>query len=277
MTRRKLLTSLIGASASAAAYPCSLEPRWLERTERRVRLRRPGVARAIRLVHLSDLHASFLVPMSTIDRAVTLAIESKPDLVCLTGDFITNRYDFDYDAYVRVLRRLSAAAPVYGVLGNHDGGVWAARNFGYADHRVVEKLIDESGIELLHNRSISIQAGGEPLSLVGVGDLQSGEINAQQAFAGVPANQPTILLSHNPDSKTVVCAHAWELMLSGHTHGGQVIVPFLGPRYAPVRDKRYVAGLKPWGTRQIHVTRGVGNVGGVRFRCRPEVSVLVVS
>ena len=179
--------------------------------------------------------------MSTIDRAVTLAIESKPDLVCLTGDFITNRYDFDYDAYVRVLRRLSAAAPVYGVLGNHDGGVWAARNFGYADHRVVEKLIDESGIELLHNRSISIQAGGEPLSLVGVGDLQSGEINAQQAFAGVPANQPTILLSHNPDSKTVVCAHAWELMLSGHTHGGQVIVPFLGPRYAPVRDKRYVA------------------------------------
>jgi predicted MPP superfamily phosphohydrolase len=65
-------------------------------------------------------------------------------------------------------------------------------------------------------------------------------------------------------------------MLSGHTHGGQVIVGFDGARYAPVEDKRYVAGLKSWGTRQIHVTRGVGNVGGVRFRCRPEASVLTV-
>jgi predicted MPP superfamily phosphohydrolase len=66
-------------------------------------------------------------------------------------------------------------------------------------------------------------------------------------------------------------------MLSGHTHGGQVIVPFEGQRYAPVADKRYVAGLRPWGARQIHVTRGVGNVGGVRFRCRPEVSILTIS
>ena len=65
-------------------------------------------------------------------------------------------------------------------------------------------------------------------------------------------------------------------MLSGHTHGGQVIVPVYGPRYAPVIDKNYVAGLKPWRDRRIHMTRGVGNLGGVRFRCRPEVSLLLV-
>ena len=85
-----------------------------------------------------------------------------------------------------------------------------------------------------------------------------------------------VLLAHNPDSKDILGAYPWDLMLSGHTHGGQVIVPFDGPRFAPVEDKRYVAGLKPWGTRQIHVSRGVGNVGGVRFRCRPEVSLLSV-
>ena len=277
MTRRELLASVLGASATAAAYPCGVEPRWLERTERRVVLRRPQQERTIRLVHLSDLHASFLVPISTIDHAVTLAVESRPDLVCVTGDFITHCYDFDFAGYARVLRRLSEAAPVYAVLGNHDGGAWAARNFGYGDHRVVEKLLAESGITLMHNRSLPVRVGDDRLTLAGVGDLQSGEIDARRAFAGVTANHPVILLSHNPDSKTAVREYAWDLMLSGHTHGGQVIVPFVGPRYAPVCDKRYVAGLKPWGPHQIHVTRGVGNVGGVRFRCRPEVSLLLVS
>ncbi len=66
-------------------------------------------------------------------------------------------------------------------------------------------------------------------------------------------------------------------MLSGHTHGGQVILPFDGPRFAPVMDKRYVAGLGMWGERQIHVSRGVGNLHGVRFRCRPEINLLTLS
>jgi hypothetical protein len=113
------------------------------------------------------------------------------------------------------------------------------------------------------------------ITLVGVGDLWSNEIEPRRAFAGVGGENPTVLLAHNPDSKDVLRYRPWDLMLSGHTHGGQIIVPFEGARYAPVKDKRYVAGLKAWGTRQIHVTRGVGNLGGVRFRCRPEASLLV--
>jgi len=246
-------------------------------TERRVSLRRAGKRRPIRLAHLSDLHASWLVPMGLIDRAVTLAAGTRPDLVCLTGDFITDRLDFDYAVYVRILRRLASAAPTYAVLGNHDGGAWAREAFGYPDHRVVEQLLRESGIELLHNRAVTVQPGAEPLHLVGVGDLYAGEVEPSRAFAALEPGGAAILLAHNPDTKSRVAGYRWDLMLSGHTHGGQVIVPWVGPSYAPVRDKRYVAGLKPWGTRQIHVTRGVGNVGGVRFRCRPEVSLLLVS
>ena len=99
-------------------------------------------------------------------------------------------------------------------------------------------------------------------------------MDARAAFSEVVLEHPIVLLNHNPDGKDAVGLYPWQLMLSGHTHGGQVIVPFLGPRYAPVDDKRYVEGLKPWGTRQIHVSRGVGNVWSVRFRCRPEVTLL---
>ena len=95
------------------------------------------------------------------------------------------------------------------------------------------------------------------------------------AFAGIQhAGLPTVVLSHNPDTKDDLGAYPWHLMLSGHTHGGQVIVPLYGPPIIPVRDRRYLAGLKPWGQRQIHVSRGVGNIMGVRFGCRPEVAVL---
>jgi hypothetical protein len=82
------------------------------------------------------------------------------------------------------------------------------------------------------------------------------------------------LLAHNPDSKDILGAYPWDLMLCGHTHGGQVRLPIVGPAFAPVRDKRYVEGLKPWNDRLIFVTRGVGNYVGVRFNCRPEVSLL---
>ncbi len=92
------------------------------------------------------------------------------------------------------------------------------------------------------------------------------------AFTDVAADAPAILLAHNPDTKDVLADRPWDLMLSGHTHGGQVVLPFVGERFVPVRDKRFIAGLKEWNGRQVYVTRGVGNVAGVRINCRPEVT-----
>jgi predicted MPP superfamily phosphohydrolase len=269
MTRRKLLYSFFGAPA--LIYPCFLEPRWLDLTYRHVPLAHKP-ERPVRILHISDLHASIFVPLSMINHAVTLGLAQKPDLICVTGDFITHREGFDPGAYAGVLRRLSAAAPTFAVLGNHDGGEWARHKLGYPDHKIVDRILEDSHIELLHNRSTKAMG----LTLVGVGDLWSEEVHSGRAFSGVSGHDPVVLLAHNPDTKDVLRSRMWDLMISGHTHGGQVIVPFEGTRYAPVRDKRYVAGLKAWGARQIYVTRGVGNVGGVRFRCRPEVSVLTV-
>lgn len=233
-----------------------------------------GLAGPLRVLHLSDLHASFLVPIAHIDHAVSLGLEHKPDLICLTGDFITFRTDYDRSAYIRALRRLSSTAPTVAVMGNHDGGSWAGRRRGFADHRVVDAILSEAGVELLHNRAIVFR---DDIAIAGVGDLWSNEIDAERAFAGTSGARKTILLSHNPDSKDALARYPWNLMLSGHTHGGQVLMPGLGPRWAPVRDHRYVDGLRPWRNRWIQVSRGVGNVSAVRFRCRPEVNLLTLT
>src|SRR5690349_13982973 len=119
MTRRSFLLGAAGAATAVAGYPCYYEPRWLDSTERRVRTARPPLSDPVRILHLSDLHASFIVPMSLIQHAITLGLERKPDIICLTGDFITFRHDFDSRAYLAALKRLSAAAPTYAVLGNH--------------------------------------------------------------------------------------------------------------------------------------------------------------
>jgi predicted MPP superfamily phosphohydrolase len=274
MTRRKLLCSFFGSSL---VYPCFLEPRWLDLTRRSVRLQTPIGGPPVRILHLSDLHASLLVPLSMIERAITAGLAEKPDLICVTGDFITHRQDFHAGEYAAALRRLSAAAPTYAVMGNHDGGEWASQHLGNRDHRTVDRILEDAGIEVLHNRSVSVDVRGSRMNLVGVGDLWSDEIDERRAFAEVKGGRSTVLLAHNPDAKSEVRRSPWDLMLSGHTHGGQIIIGFDGSRYAPVEDKRYVAGLKAWGTRQIHVTRGVGNIAGVRFRCRPEASVLTVA
>jgi predicted MPP superfamily phosphohydrolase len=273
VTRRKLLYSFFGSSL---VYPCYLEPRWLDLTRHRVRLQTPAGDK-IRILHLADLHASLLVPLSMIQHAITAGLAEKPDLICLTGDFITHRQDFHAGEYAKALRRLSQAAPTFAVLGNHDGGDWASRHMGNSNHRTVDRILEDAGVELLHNRSVQAEVRGAKLNLVGVGDLWSDEIDAGRAFADVKPGRATVLLAHNPDTKDELRRNQWDLMLSGHTHGGQVIIGFDGSRYAPVEDKRYVAGLKPWGTRQIYVTRGVGNIAGVRFRCRPEASVLAVA
>ena len=273
MTRRKLL-SLIPLAGCAPVYAFGVEPNWLERTFHRVRLPCKSLTSGARILHLSDFHVSPAVPFELIENAVKLGLETKPDVICLTGDFVTDATPFDEAEYSRILCRLSSAAPVFATLGNHDGGCWAATAGGFKDSSAVRALLSASEIPLLHNRSEVVRVRDQSIRFAGVGDLWSQGVDGNAAFADVPADDPAILLAHNPDTKDVLANRPWDLMLSGHTHGGQVVVPFVGERFVPIRDKRFIAGLKPWNGRQIYVTRGVGSIRGVRVNCRPEVTVL---
>ncbi len=121
----------------APAYAFGVEPNWLERTFHRVKLPCKNLTSGVRILHLSDFHASPVVPFSLIENSVELGLEAKPDVICLTGDFVTDATPFDEAEYARILRRLSSAAPVFASLGNHDGGVGAPRS---ADSRTAPRF-----------------------------------------------------------------------------------------------------------------------------------------
>ena len=277
LSRRKFLATLGICGLGGGGYARALEPEWLQIGRHEVRLSKDGGRARLKVLHLSDLHASPVVELAFIKRAIHLGLDERPDLICLTGDFITHRYD-EFDRYAKILRPLADAAPTFACLGNHDGGSWASRHHGYADTSGVRDLLANSGVALLDNAAATVRLRGRDLTVVGVGDPWAHEFQPVLAFPPAPraAGDTTLVLSHNPDTKEYLKDYAWDLLLCGHTHGGQVCVPFFETVFAPVRDKRFVQGLHPWNGRWLHVTRGVGNVHGVRFNCPPEVSLLTL-
>ncbi len=277
-TRRKFLTSLALAGLGGGSYAHWLEPHWLKVSRHEIKLAPKNKTAPLKLLHLSDLHSSPEVSLPYLQRAMALGLSLQPDLICLTGDFITvgsNRLAGLTD----LLAPLAQAAPTFACLGNHDGGAWAKFHDGAPNTSAVQNALAAANVKVLHNLRHDVAVRDWKINLTGVGDLWAGELRPLGAFT-VPAPSDcdaTILLSHNPDTKGLLKPYAWDLMLSGHTHGGQFYLPFIGAPFAPVADKKYLAGLYRWENRWLHITRGVGNLHGLRFNCRPEISLLTLN
>jgi predicted MPP superfamily phosphohydrolase len=269
MKRRGFL-STIATATSGVLWARYVEPQWFELTRSEVRI--PGV-RPMRLLHIADIHMSDGMPATDLERGLTMGLNERPDLICLTGDFVSTTLGFEAAALKRMLRRAADTAPVLAVLGNHDGGQWLARFGGDASVDTISELVESAGVTLLHNRSVQVRG----VRFVGMADLWAGGFDARAAFAEIGQAEPTIVLCHNPDGKDQLHHLRWNLMLSGHTHGGQARVPGLRPAWTPVADKRFVSGLYSWEGRQLFVTRGLGSPKHVRAFCRPEVSLLEIS
>jgi hypothetical protein len=200
--------------------------------------------------------------------AVELANRLEPDLAVLTGDFIT--YSRAYiQPVAETLAGLRARLGIYAVLGNHDFRVSAD---------AVTRALRRHGIHVLRNQHTVVRAGGEPLLVAGVDDLHYGA-DLNRALRHVPYGATSILLSHHPGMIRQAARAGVGLMLSGHTHGGQVRLPVGdngsgGGSHRPRKRRRYVAGLDMLGDTQIYVSRGIGTVVvPVRFRCPAEIPV----
>ena len=257
------------------------ESNWLETTQKTVALPTFPKGRKIRILHLSDFHFSKTVSIEDIDLALQKGLERKPNLMMITGDFITDELTPENSGKLAdCLREYTRQVSTFACLGNHDGGTWSKKRGGYASPERVKSMLKAANVNLLENSSKRLSLPGQTLVLSGVGDYWSEACKPKGLLRplSTPARssgETTILLCHNPDAKELLKNYQWDLMLSGHTHGGQMKIPFLGyAPLAPVMDRSMTEGLHDWEGRKIHVTRGVGNLYGIRFNCRPEISLL---
>ncbi len=277
--------SLLGGTGILASVGyLSFEAQWLEVREKEILLKRLHPKAKLRFLHISDLHLSRAVSLSYIEKALKTGLELSPDACFITGDFITDKPKAaDLIKYEKLFGFFAEKVPTYACLGNHDGGIWAKEHGGFSSNQTVKNLLKSAKITVLENERKEIYLKGQNIDVAGLGDLWSKECRPHICLERLSApernpGRPVLLLNHNPDAKDALKEYRWDMMLSGHTHGGQFKVPFENDApFAPVKDRTMIDGTFPWKGRIIHITRGVGNLYGVRLNCRPEISLLKVS
>ena len=276
LSRRRLLKilagSFVGAGLGGSLYSYFLEPYWLAVERHKLNFdRKYNPPSGLTIAHLTDLHRSEIVPDSYLQKCIAKVNSLKPDLVLLTGDYIT--WDVKWaESIGEILSSLKGRLGVFASLGNHDGGDWA----GFPSDTVISSL-EDAAIRVLINESVKLSFKGTSVTIVGLGDLWAGDFDAEAAFGNVDPGSFTITLSHNPDTIGNMLNYSSNLTLCGHTHGGQVWIPLIGPPILPVDDKTYSAGIYLEGEQTIYVNRGVGLLRRVRFNCRPEIAFIEIA
>jgi predicted MPP superfamily phosphohydrolase len=269
-TRRRFLKGLAAAgllgASGAAAYGSMFEPFSYELTETDIFIRGlPGAFEGFRIAQLTDVHHSRLVPIEEVRRVVALANAEGPDLIALTGDYTTSRRRY-IEPCAEALGELRAKEGVWAVLGNHDH---------YTDAELTTRSLERRGIAVLSNANTLLRRGSDELRLAGVDDWGWGQADWGRALRGVERERPSLLLSHEPAVIELPETRGLSLILSGHTHGGQIALPFVGAPARFVEEFRYLRGLYERQGTQLYVSRGTGMVGlPLRIGARPEVALI---
>lgn len=274
LTRRRFILRGLAAAGLAGlsltgAYSTLVEPYAYELTETDIFLPNlPDAFENFRVALLSDIHHGHLFPLREVERVVRLTNDARPDLVALAGDYTTGRVRY-IEPCAAALGRLRAPSGVFAVLGNHDH---------YTDGELTTRALVRHGINVLSNANTLLRRRGatDALQLAGLDDAGWGKADWTRALHGLDASLPSILLTHEPSAIDASEARGVSLILAGHTHGGQIRLPFVG---APARfltdEFRRLAGLYEREGTQLYVTRGVGTVGlHARLGARPEIALI---
>jgi predicted MPP superfamily phosphohydrolase len=255
----------LALNLSEAARAALTEPFRLTVEHQQIHLPRlPRELDGFRVVQLSDIHHSPFTSREQIERAVETANSLQPDIVALTGDYVSKERAYAAPC-AELLGRLRARHGVYAVLGNHDH---------WTDAALITDLFRAEGITVLVNQGMRFEKKGSAFWLAGVDDTMVGLEDLPLALAGSSNQEFKLLLAHNPIILRRAARAGVDLVLSGHTHGGQVSLRT--ERSASGRPRRrLLKGLARQGETQIYITRGLGTVVlPVRFGCPPEVSLL---
>ena len=229
-----------------------------------------------RIVQISDIHLDEFTEPFFLERVIHQVNNLSPDLVLITGDFVTmGAFTFISARHAahrcaEILATLTSPLR-YAILGNHDVTVGAS---------MVTRALTNNGTPVLINQHTPIERNGSRLWLCGVEDPGTSHPDLDLTIPTRP-DGPVILMAHEPDFADVVTQHPRgpivDLMLSGHTHGGQINLPFLGPLVLPPMGKKYAHGIFRFNQMQLYVNRGIGTVGiPFRLNCPPEITVITL-
>ena len=238
-------------------------PRWPERMN--------GFTIAV----LSDFHYDPHFSIHPLRAAIAMVIRLRPDLIALTGDFVSvplvgnwEKAASAAEPCARLLRQMTAPHGLWAVMGNHDDAT---------DPEHVTHVLQAENIQVLANQSEPIEQNGARFWLAGVTDVMSGTADLTETLRRVPGGEAVILLAHEPDFADEASQYPIDLQLSGHSHGGQIRIPFLPPLYLPELAKKYVWGTYHVGPLTLHTSAGLGTVGvPMRLNCPPEITLLTL-
>ena len=269
MKRKKLLDTTFRLGGVALAFGYSL---FIERFSFQINLYKipvpnlPEKFNKFRIVHLTDLHYGFQMSESVIRLIIQKVNKLSKNIIVCTGDYIHKKNCIPHiDRVWPILSQLKAKDGVYTVLGNHDHWGSYKRSIFW---------LKKSGQNIRHMAK-PIEKNGQRIWIGGSGDLWEDELGIDIAFQNVPEGECKILLAHNPDTADQNFLTRIDLMISGHTHGGQVKIPWIGTPHLPVVNKKYSNGFIKAEKCHIFISRGIGwTLMPIRINCPPEIAIL---
>jgi uncharacterized protein len=277
INRRKFIKRVAVAGVGAiAGDSVLLEPNRPRLIRKEIALRRwPSRLDGFTIALLSDFHYDPYFSVHPIRSAVEMVNRLRPDLIALTGDFVSVSWfgsaatgAADAEPSAALLKKLRAPHGVWSVLGNHDV---------FSDPDRVTDALRAVGIPTLSNKSVAIEKDGARFWLGGVDDVLGGSPDVPATLHGISGDEAVVLMVHEPDFADYVAGYPVDLQLSGHTHGGQVRIPFIGPLYLPELAKKYVWGLFKIRELTLYTNAGIGTVNlPLRWNCPPEITFITV-
>lgn len=263
------LLTLASIGAGGKYYIHNIEPNWLEINHVPIRHDLiPNGFQGLTILQFSDTHLGFQFQLKDLQKLVDTINSHNADIVIFTGDLIDDPTHYPHsEEIIAILSQIKAPIGKYSIYGNHDHG-------GYGSE-LYKSIMDQSNFTMLQNANDFITLhSGEKMAIAGIDDAMLGEPNIKAAVAAIPDDMFTILLSHAPDLAKEAQDYPIQFQISGHSHGGQVQIPFFGALVTPPYAEEYIEGLYELESLELYVNRGIGTTRlPYRFLSRPELTI----
>ncbi|WP_084268850.1 metallophosphoesterase [Oceanobacillus damuensis] len=262
------LLAFVGISGGTYYYSRNIEPSLLKITEETISS--PKIHPSFnnfKIIQFSDTHVGFHYSLNQLEELAIKINSLKPDLILFTGDLVDEPDHYNWDPGLgSILKSMSATHGKYWIYGNHDHG-------GYGTE-IVQEVMQQSDFHLLQNSSVSIEMENNKITLAGIDDVMLGTPDLEKALQNNDPESFTMLMAHEPDYADRASQYPIDVQFSGHSHGGQIRLPFIGDLYTPAFAEKYVQGKYNLNEQKLvlYVNSGIGTTRlPYRFLCKPEI------